>query len=166
MTKKYSTTFGFLVIAALLLLSIRPAFAYDKSILGYWKATDTDGKPQSVFRLWEYKGKLVGTILKTFPKPGDKPNPVCNGCRGTLNNKSVIGLNFLWGFVPDPDDGKKWTDGTIVDPSDGKEYHAQVEVADGGKKLKLFAYIKLLVKLGRTNEWSRPTPEDMKGVKR
>jgi hypothetical protein len=40
-----------------MLMPIQSAFAYDKGILGYWKATDNDGKPQSIFRLWEHQGK-------------------------------------------------------------------------------------------------------------
>jgi hypothetical protein len=112
MTKLYSTQLCFLVIAAILLLPVQSAFAFDKGILGYWKATDADGKPQSVFKLWEYQGKLIGRIVKLFPKPDENRNPICTGCTGAQHNKPHLGLIFLWGFVPDPDNDKKWTDGT------------------------------------------------------
>jgi uncharacterized protein (DUF2147 family) len=152
----------FLVVAAISLLPIGPAFAQNKGVFGYWKSINGEtGKPQTIIRLWEYRGKLVGTIVKIFPKPGDNANPVCNECRGTQRNKPIIGLSFLWGFVRDEGDDQKWVNGNILDPRDGQQYHCQLELADGGNKLNIFGYVRLLFKIGKTDVWLRATPSEV-----
>jgi uncharacterized protein (DUF2147 family) len=153
----------FLVVAAISLLPIRPAFAQNNGIFGYWKAIDSEtGQPQTIIRLWEYQGKLIGSIVKVFPQPGKKNNPVCDECRGPLHNKPIIGLNFLWGFVRDGGDDRKWVNGNILDPRDGERYHCQLELADGGNKLNVFGYVRLLFKIGRTEVWLRASPEEVR----
>jgi uncharacterized protein (DUF2147 family) len=152
----------YVLVTAFLLSPIEPAFAQDEGVFGYWKTIDDEtGKPQAVIRLWEYQGKLVGRIVKLFPKPGEEANPVCDECSGSLHNKPVIGMTFLWGFVRDQGNDRKWTNGEIVDPDSGDQYHCQLELTDGGKKLEVFGYIRLLVKVGRTEVWLRASPEDL-----
>jgi uncharacterized protein (DUF2147 family) len=151
-----------LVFGATLLLPMRTAFAQNHSIFGYWKSINSDtGKPQTIIRLWEYRGKLVGSIVKIFPQPGDDKNPVCSECRGAQHNKPIVGLNFLWGFVRDGENGRKWVNGNILDPRDGENYHCQLEVVEGGNKLNVFGYIQLLVKIGRTDVWLRASPSEV-----
>ncbi len=58
----------------------------------------------------------------------------------------------------------EWKDGSILDPKNGKTYHCQLKVTDQGKKLKVFGYIRIIFKIGRTQVWLKATPEDMEGI--
>jgi hypothetical protein len=42
----------------------------EPSVFGDWKAVEKDSGRMSIFRLWEDKGKLVGKMIKVFPKNG------------------------------------------------------------------------------------------------
>lgn len=166
-----------LALASILALSAQTAVA-DKapdktqnaaggknSVLGYWKHVDDDtGKTQSIFRLFEYKGKLVGRIEKTFPIPGKKAQKICDECPGAQKNKPVVGLIFFWNFVPDEDDAGKWVDGKILNPEDGNTYNAEAELSKDGKTLKVFGYVRILFKIGGSSVWQRPTPAELKGL--
>jgi uncharacterized protein (DUF2147 family) len=154
-----------LVVASLLALSARTAVADNKSVLGYWKHIDEDtGKTQSIFKLFEYQGKLVGRIVKVFPKPGKKAQSVCSECTGRQHNKPVVGLIFFWDFVPDEDGKGKWVKGQILNPDDGKTYNAEAELSEDGKRLKVFGYIRVLFKIGGSSVWQRPTPDELQGI--
>jgi uncharacterized protein (DUF2147 family) len=157
--------FGLLVLAAVFALSTHTASAEDKSVLGYWKHVDDDtGKAQSIFRLFEYKGKLVGRIVKVFPTPGKKAQTTCSECTGRQRDKPVVGLIFFWDFVRDGDDSKKWVDGRILNPEDGKTYNAEAELSEDGKTLKVFGYVRILFKIGGSSVWQRPTPQELQGL--
>jgi uncharacterized protein (DUF2147 family) len=143
----------------------RVASADDKSVLGYWKHIDDDtGKTQSIFKLFEYKGKLVGRIEKVFPTPGKKAQTICSACSGAQKNKPIVGLIFFWDFVRDEDDAKKWVNGKILNPDDGKTYNAEAELSEDGKTLKVFGYIRILFKIGGSSVWQRPTPEELRNI--
>lgn len=144
---------------------VQAAHASTKGVVGYWKHTDEDtGKTRSIFQVWESKGKLLGRIVKTFPKPGGKPQTVCDECSGWQKNKPVVGLIFFWNFVPDEDNPKKWVDGRILNPEDGNTYNAEAELSPDGSTLKVFGFIRVLVKLGGTSEWKRPTPDELRDI--
>jgi uncharacterized protein (DUF2147 family) len=161
----------FLVLAPIVALSLQTASAADnsttdKGVYGYWKSIDKDtGKTQSIFRLWEDKGKLIGKIVKTYPRAGGKPaQTICSECSGAQKDKPVVGLIFLWGFSREDGNDKKWTDGKVLNPEDGKTYNAEVTLSDDGKTLTVYGYIRVLVKLGGTSDWKRPTAEEMRGI--
>jgi uncharacterized protein (DUF2147 family) len=152
------------VAVALLTVSAPTASAAEKDVFGYWKRVDDKtGKTVSIFRLWEDKGKLVGRIVKVYPKPGEKP-PVCTDCNGAAKDKPVTGLIFLWGFTRDSDSPHKWVDGKVLNPENGKTYGCEVELSEDGKGLKVYGYISFLVKLGGTSVWQRPTAEELQGI--
>jgi uncharacterized protein (DUF2147 family) len=156
---------GFLVLASFLALSTHTASAEDKGVYGYWKHIDEDtGKTQSIFKLWEYQGKLVGRIVKTFGKKGAKPQTVCSECSGSQKDKPIVGLIFFWSFVKDEENPNKWVDGKILNPEDGNVYNAEAELSPDGKTLKVFGYIRLLIKLGGSSVWQRPTAEELQGI--
>jgi uncharacterized protein (DUF2147 family) len=145
--------------------STQSASTDDKSVFGYWKHVDDDsGKTLSIFKLFEFEGKLVGKIVKTWPKPGEKPQTVCSECSGKQKDKPVVGLVFFWDFVRDKENGKKWVDGKILNPADGKTYNAEAELSADGKRLNVFGYIRILVKVGGTSSWQRPTAEELQGI--
>ena len=153
------------VIASILVLSPKRASADDKTVLGYWKHIDDDsGKTQSIFKLFEYKGKLVGRIEKTFSTPKKKAQKICSECSGSQKNKPIVGLIFFWDFVRDEDEPNKWVDGKILNPEDGKVYDAEAELSPDGKSLKVFGYIRVIVKIGGSSVWKRPTPAELAGI--
>jgi uncharacterized protein (DUF2147 family) len=146
-------------------LTTHTAVADDKSVFGYWKRLDDDtGKPLGVFRLWQDKGKLVGAILKSYPKSGEKPQVVCSECSGAQHDKPLAGLIFLWNFVRDDDNPKKWVDGKVLNPENGKVYNCEVELSEDGKTLNVYGYLRLLIKVGGTSKWVRATPQDIQGL--
>ncbi|HKU37868.1 MAG TPA: DUF2147 domain-containing protein [Polyangiales bacterium] len=151
------------MLASVFTLAPKHGSAADqKTVFGYWKHVDEEtGKPLSIFKLWEYEGKLVGKIVKTFPKGNEAPQTVCSECSGKQHNKPVVGLLFLWGFERDDDTGDKWVDGTVLNPANGKTYNCEVELSDDGKTLKVFGYVKMLFKVGGTSVWQRPTPSEL-----
>ena len=122
--------------------------------VGYWKTIDEDTKEvKSVVKIWKTKDNMIkGEIIKIFPEPGEDPNPVCDECEGEKKNKPILGMEFMWGFEGV---GEKWENGKILYPENGKVYNCNLEVIDDGNKMKVFGYIKLLVKIGRTQIWHR-----------
>jgi uncharacterized protein (DUF2147 family) len=154
-----------LVLASFATVASKAASADNKTVYGYWKHVDDEtGKTQSIFKLFEYEGKLVGKIVKAYPKAGKKPNTVCSECSGSQHNKPLEGLIFFWGFVRDEDDKLKWVDGKILNPEDGKTYNAEAELGPDGKTLKVFGYIRLLFKVGGSSVWQRPTPDELRSA--
>jgi uncharacterized protein (DUF2147 family) len=144
-----------LLASSLLVLGSGRALAEDP-VVGLWKTIDDEtSKPKSIVRLWVTNGELKGKIERTFPEPGEDPDPVCDKCPGDRHNQRIIGMEFLWGFRRDAD---AWVDGHVLDPSNGKTYHATVRVIDGGRRLQLYGYIKVLIKIGRKQTWEHGTP--------
>ena len=67
--------------------------------VGYWKTIDDKThQARSIVRIVEINGELRGTIVKLLAPPKDDPDPICEKCTGNKKNKSVRGLEFLWGF--------------------------------------------------------------------
>lgn len=164
-----SICIGLLLMAAAMFVPAQRGAAEgtpDKAVFGYWKSLDEDThKPLSIFRLWEDKGKLVAKIVKMFPKPnGDPPPQTCAKCSGNQKDKPMVGLLLMWGLALDKDNPRKWTDGKVLNPEDGRTYNVEVEVSPDGKALKVYGYLNLLVKLGGTRVWERPTQKEMEGV--
>jgi uncharacterized protein (DUF2147 family) len=154
------------VVALVSVLAVHSTATADEGAFGYWKATDKEtGKTLSIFRVWEDKGKVVGKIVKQFPKPnGDKAQELCTECSGAQKDKPVLGMIFLWGLEKDGENANKWVSGKVLNPEDGKTYNAEITYSPQEKTMTIYGYIKMLVKLGGSNVWKRPTPEEMKGI--
>ncbi len=82
---------------------------------------------------------------------------MCDKCKGEKHDERIIGMEFLWGFERR---ATGWGDGWVLDPDEGNVYHGNLEVQDGGNKLKLFGYIRIIFKIGRSQTWERVRPED------
>ncbi len=149
---------NFVLVGLLLLLVIgQQGIAETRDALspvGFWKTIDDKtSEVKSIVKIWiAPDGTLKGRIEKIFPKPGEDPNPKCDKCKGDKKDKPVLGMEFMWGFTGS---GSKWVEGDILDPENGKIYRCQVEVIENGKKLKVFGYIRIIFKIGRSQTWIR-----------
>ncbi len=149
--------YGFLFLLAILLCNVHLLAA--EAVEGYWKTIDDNTKEvKSIVKIWQDEGVLKGRIEKIFPKPGEDPDPVCDKCSGDKKDKKILGMVFMWKFKKD---GDEWVNGKILDPENGKVYHCNLELADSGKKLNVFGYIKVLFKIGRTQTWLRAGESDL-----
>ena len=121
---------------------------------GYWKTIDDKtGEVKSIVKLWIAEdGTIKGRVEKVFPKEGEDPNPVCDECKGDKKDQPVLGMEILWGFEGSD---TVWKDGKALDPENGKVYNCQLEVIENGQKLKVFGYIRIIFKIGRSQIWLR-----------
>ncbi|MFC2146493.1 DUF2147 domain-containing protein [Acidobacteriota bacterium] len=121
---------------------------------GYWKTIDDKtGEVKSIVKLWIAEdGTIKGRCEKVFPKEGEDPNPICDKCKGDKKDQPVLGMEILWGFEGA---GAEWKNGKALDPENGKIYNCQLEVIENGKKLKVFGYIRIIFKIGRSQIWLR-----------
>jgi len=141
--------------AAVLLGTSLRAPAAEPGIAGLWKTySDKTGKVESIVRIVDTDGVLKGTIEKIFPEPNEDPNPKCDKCPGEFKGKPVAGLTFLWDLKRE---GTSYSTGKILDPEEGEIYNCQIELADGGKLLKVRGYIGVPL-FGRTQVWQREAP--------
>jgi len=142
----------YFLIAVTVILAWSMAHAADLTPLGLWKTIDDEtGKPRGLVRITETKGEYLGRVEKTFPKPGEDPNPKCEKCEGAKLNQPVIGMTILWGLTKQ---GDEYRGGEILDPENGKVYRARIKVEDGGKKLDVRGFIGFSL-FGRSQTWIR-----------
>lgn len=96
-----------------LMMSLVPAFAVAREgVLGYWKTIDDEtGQAKSIVRVYEYKDKVYGRVVKVLTDPTAKAN--------LPGSPSIEGLDIIWDMVPD---GARYEDGEILDPKKGKVY--------------------------------------------
>ncbi|HTA93384.1 MAG TPA: DUF2147 domain-containing protein [Polyangiaceae bacterium] len=130
----------------------------DNTPVGYWKTIDDHtGQARSIVQIFEANGELHGRVEKFLNLPNGTKPPTCDKCPGDKKGKPVLGLEFLWGFKRD---GAGWSDGSVLDPEEGRVYHANLELLDGGKRLKLFGYVRVVFKIGRSQTWLRVASPD------
>lgn len=124
--------------------------AADSPLLGDWLTENEDAK----VRLEACGNKLCGRLVwledpldETGQPDLDDKNP-----DPSLRDRPVLGLVILRGFDLRPDDGARWTGGSIYDPESGKTYKAQLELE--GDVLAMRGYVGLPL-FGRTSQWTR-----------
>jgi uncharacterized protein (DUF2147 family) len=126
--------------------------AAQQTPIGTWQQfDDRQGDLRSIIRIEAVDGELVGTIVKTFLRPGEPDNPVCDRCPGEFKDKPIVGLRFLWGLKGQ---GRAWDGGRVLDPDDGKIYRVKLRLSDDGQRLDVRGFIGISL-LGRTQRWVR-----------
>lgn len=140
-------------LLAILLSAIALADGPGATPVGYWEATDhRTSKPCAIIGIREVRGELRGRIEKLINPPNGEQNPICTKCPGSKRNQHVLGMDVVWGLKRQ---GDGYSDGWALDPVDGNTYHLKLELIDGGSRLKVFGYVKVVVKIGRTEFWRR-----------
>jgi uncharacterized protein (DUF2147 family) len=158
------------ILALSSLLSVQTVSATDsqggnQGPYGYWKSVDKKtGRLQSIFTLYDDKGKLTGKIVKIFPKPGEEHDPICHKCDGSRKDQPKIGIVFFWNFTPVMGKSNKWESGQILNPDDGKVYKSEATLSEDGKSLSVYGYIRIIFKIGGTSVWERPTAAELQGI--
>lgn len=121
--------------------------------VGYWEATDhRTSKPCAIIGIREVGGELHGRIERLLEPPNGEQNPICTKCPGSKRNQHVLGMEVVWGLKRQRGG---YSDGWALDPVDGNTYHLSLEPIDGGSRLKVFGYVRVVVKIGRTEFWRR-----------
>jgi uncharacterized protein (DUF2147 family) len=143
-----------LLVPLLLVLGVScpSVLAAEPSATGLWRTIDdSTGKPRGLVRITEASGQYQGRLEKTFPQPGEDPNPKCDKCTGSRRNQPVVGMSILWGMTKQ---GEEYQGGEVLDPENGKIYRAKMRLEDAGKTLHVRGFIGISL-LGRTQVWMR-----------
>jgi uncharacterized protein (DUF2147 family) len=139
-------------IVLVLALLCSAGVAAELSPSGLWRTIDDrTGKPRGLVRITEVNGEFQGKLEKTFPQPGEDPDPKCDQCSGSRRDQPVIGMTIIWGLIKH---GEEYQAGEVLDPENGKIYRAKAKLEDGGKTLHVRGFVGISL-IGRTQVWVR-----------
>ena len=120
-------------------------------VIGQWKTIDDKTNTvKSVISLQVVNDQLQGTIIKTFPTPGEKPITNCDLCKDNRKGAPLIGMVIMSGLKAQSPG--VWSGGEILDPKEGETYKVKITASADGKKLDVRGYIGVPM-LGRTQTW-------------
>lgn len=107
-----------------------------QTVAGKWKTIDdSNGEERSIVELYDRNGLVYGKVIKTFLKPSEDPDPVCDQCSPDDHryNKKIIGMEILQKMKKS---GNEYSDGDILDPENGRVYRCKIWIEDGDLKVR------------------------------
>ena len=122
-------------LLALYLITVT-AFCQAQTVVGKWKTIDdSSGEERSIVELYDRNGLVYGKVIKTFLKPGEDPDPVCDQCSPDDHryNKKIIGMEILRKMKKS---GSEYSDGDILDPENGRVYRCKLWIEEGDLKVR------------------------------
>jgi uncharacterized protein (DUF2147 family) len=135
------------------LMGLMSSFSHAQVVdpaIGIWKTIDDKtNQPASLIKIEQVNGVLEGTIIKTFPRPGETTLVYCNLCKDERKDKPIIGMKIMTDLKQDQTGF--WSGGKILDPKEGEIYKVKIATEDG-KKMDVRGYIGFSL-LGRTQVW-------------
>jgi uncharacterized protein (DUF2147 family) len=141
----------FTVLGAFLFVSYSNAQSIDPA-LGVWKTIDEKtNQPNSLIRLDEKNGELIGTVTELIPTPGETLVTHCNLCKDERKGKPITGMIIMKGLKRSSPG--VWSGGEILDPEEGEIYKVKIIMVND-KTLDVRGYIGIPL-LGRTQIWVR-----------
>ncbi len=121
------------------------------SVIGLWEQVGENGRVDGWFQFYERDGLIEGKIVRMFPQPGDRPNPICTKCPGDQKNQPTLGLVLIKGMQRQ---GRNFDNGTILDPRDGSVYQARMELSPDGQRLMVRGFLGIDL-FGQSQVWRR-----------
>lgn len=128
-------------------LTSHVALSHAVTPVGRWTTIDDKtGEKRADVELAIVKGKLTGTIVHRYLKPGDPEH--CISCPGRFKDKPIQGLRFIWGLK---DEGNEtWSGGKLIDPKTGKIYRVKMTLKNDELFVRGYIGVSLI---GRTQVW-------------
>ena len=131
-----------LAAVAALFVMAGAAFAADPAC-GLWKSIDDQtGKITAIWKIYEEKGQLFGTIAAVVDNPQDVIASACKESykgfpvAGPVNKMHTVGTP--WIFNMQKESTGNWSKGNIIDPGSGKMYGCVIKYLAAGEKNKSY----------------------------